>query len=102
MGGRSLKSQLEESKNLVKTKEADNEAKEVTSGAARSGDSDQDQPTEEQELLAASLAQIKDLEEKVSKLEQELNTISEQNKKLLADKERVKPMLQNAKTKIAT
>ena len=111
--GRSLKSQLEESKNALKTKEAEkevlettlkavNEAKEVTSGAARSGDSDQDQPTEEQELLAASLAQIKDLEEKVSKLEQELNTISEQNKKLLADKERVKPMLQNAKTKIAT
>ena len=111
--GRSLKSQLEESKNALKTKEAEkevlettlkavNEAKEVTSAAARSGDSDQDQPTEEQELLAASLAQIKDLEEKVSKLEQELNTISEQNKKLLADKERVKPMLQNAKTKIAT
>merc|ERR1711860_429780 len=93
---------------LETTLKAVNEAKAETSTsvATRSGDSDQDQPTETDELqmglLKESLAQITDLEGQVKKLEAEVEKINEQNKNLLTDKERVKPILQNAKSKIAT
>merc|ERR1711860_222769 len=88
---------------LETTLKAVNEAKAETSTsvATRSGDSDQDQPTETDELLKESLAQITDLEGQVKKLEAEVEKINEQNKNLLTDKERVKPILQNAKSKIA-
>ena len=111
--GRNLKSQVEESKKALETKQAEKEAleaqlKAVSEGKGTGesstptvqGDSGDDQPTETESLLQASLTQIQDLEGQVEQLKQEVSAVNERNKKMEEEKGRVKPMMQTAKNKI--
>ena len=108
--GRSLKSQLEDAKKEIETKQAEKDLIETqlktiqesppSASEAQTSSSPIHDPTETETLLKESLENIHKLESEVETLKKEVQTLTENNTNLSAHKERMKPMLQKAQGKI--